>query len=104
MEPTQGRFEVEKFGGQRDFGIWKHKMLCALEIMGLDSVLEEEPKSEDGVDKSEPSNEAKTDPKKAQKDKRVMSLIHMSLSDQIVRKVMKETTTLGIWKALERVY
>lgn len=28
MEPTKGKFEVEKFDGQGDFGIWKHKMLC----------------------------------------------------------------------------
>lgn len=28
----------------------------------------------------------------------------MSLSDQRIRKVMKETTSLGIWKALEREY
>lgn len=42
LEPTKGRFEVEKFDGQGDFGIWKHKMLCTLEILGLDSVLEEE--------------------------------------------------------------
>lgn len=104
MEPTKGRFEVEKFDGQGDFGIWKHKMLCALEILGLDSVLEEVKTVDGGDEKVEPTTDVKPDPLKAQKDKRVRSLIQMSLSDQIIRKVMKETTALGIWKALERDY
>lgn len=102
MEPTKGRFEVENFDGSCDFGIWKHKMLCALEILDLDCVLEEV--TEGDGEKIEPSTKAKVDPKKAMKDKRVRSLIQMSLSDQIIRKVMKETSALGIWKALERDY
>lgn len=102
MEPTKGRFEVEKFDGSGDFGIWKHKMLCALEILDLDCVLEEV--TEGDGEKIEPSTKAKVDPKKAMKDKRVRSLIQMSLSDQIIRKVLKETLALGIWKALERDY
>ena len=85
-------------------------MLCALEILGLDSVLEEEViKPEDPAkvdDDSKPEADAKSevDPKRAAKDKRVRSLIKMSLSDQIIRKVMKEETALGIWKALEKDY
>lgn len=105
MEPTKGKFEVDKFDGHGDFAIWKHKMLCALEILGLDSVLEEEPTaSEEDAEKSESEKDVKPDPTKAAKDKRVRSLIQMSLSDQIIRKVMKETTALGIWRALERDY
>ena len=104
MEPTQGRVKVEKFDGSGDFGIWKHKMLCAPDILGLDSVLEENTESADEGEKVEPSTEAKVDPMKSMKDKRVRSLIQMSLSDQIIRKVMKETSALGIWKALERDY
>lgn len=93
MEPTQGRFKVEKFYGSGDFGIWKHKMLCALEILGLDSVLEGKAESGDASEKiesdAEEKVEEKVDPTKAMKDKRVRSLIQMSLSDQIIRKVMR---------------
>lgn len=40
MEPTKGRFEVEKFDGDGDFALWKHKVLAQFEILGLNSVLE----------------------------------------------------------------
>lgn len=104
MELTQGRVEVEKFDGQGDFGTWKHKMLCALEILGLDSVLEEEEiKAGDSL-KDEDDAKSEVDPKRAVKDKRVRSLIKKSLSDQIIRKVMKEDTALGILRALEKEY
>lgn len=48
----------------------------ALEILGLDSVLEEEPPAleDDNVDKSEPGKEVKPDLTKAAKDKRVRKL------------------------------
>lgn len=105
MKPTHGKFEVEKFDGQGDFSIWKHKMLCALEILGLDSVLEEEViKADDSVKDGNDAKKPEVDPKRAVKDKHVRSLIKMSLSDQITRKVMKEDTALGIWKALEKDY
>ena len=46
----------------------------------------------------------KVDKKKADKDLRVRSLFSTCLSDVILRKIMHETTALGIWKALERDY
>ncbi|CAA7023983.1 unnamed protein product [Microthlaspi erraticum] len=42
MEPTLGRFEMEKFTGKEDFGMWKYKLLGQLEIQGLASVLDED--------------------------------------------------------------
>ncbi|KAL0800260.1 hypothetical protein Bca101_055435 [Brassica carinata] len=42
MEPTKGRFEVEKFDGEGDFALWKHKVFAQLEILRLDSVLQPE--------------------------------------------------------------
>lgn len=95
---------VEEFDGQRNLDIWKHKMLCVLEILGLDSVLEEEVIKMDDPSKEEDGTKSDVDPKRAVKVKRVRSLIKMSLSDQIIRKVMKENSALGIWKALEKDY
>lgn len=34
MEPVVGKFDVEKFDGKGDFGLWKYNMLCQLEILG----------------------------------------------------------------------
>lgn len=39
MDPTPGKFEMEKFDGKGDFGLWKLKMIDQLEIQGLVSVL-----------------------------------------------------------------
>ena len=38
------------------------------------------------------------------KDKKAKNIICMSLGNLVLGKVMKETTVLGVWKALERDY
>ena len=106
MDPTPGRFVMEKFDGKGDFSLWKYKLLGQLEIQGLASVLIEEPsttidtKSEDGTE----VKEAKVDPKTAEKDVRVKNLLSTCLCDTILRKIMHEPTALGMWKALEQDY
>lgn len=104
MEHTQSRLDVEKFDGKGDFGLWKHKVLCQLELMGLESVLEEVETSQSEPDKQDEGQQPGKGPKFVEKDKRVKNLIKMCLSDQILRKVMKEPTAAGIWKALETDY
>lgn len=107
MDPTREKFEIEKFDGKGDFGLWKFKMLAQIEIQGLLSVLKEEPEEEtstsDGGKKIE-DEDVKKDLKRADKDLRVRSLFSISLSDVILRKIMNETTAIGMWKALERDY
>lgn len=106
MDPTPGRFEMEKFDSKGDFGLWKYKLLGQLEIQGLGSVLTEETtstseaKDEDG----EEPRKVKVDPKAAEKDIRVKNLLGTCLSDTILRKIMHEPTALGMWKALEQDY
>lgn len=106
MDPTRGKFEIEKFDGKGDFGLWKFKMLAQLEIQGLLSVLKEEEEDASTSDggKKEDGTETKKDLKRADKDLRVRSLFSISLSDVILRKIMNETSALGMWKALERDY
>lgn len=103
MDPTPGKFEVIKFDGKGDFGLWKFKMLAQLEIQGLLSVLEEEAITSDSTKTVEVAD-VKIDLKKSEKDLRVRSLFSTCLSDVILRKIMHETTALGMWKALERDY
>ncbi|CAA7014632.1 unnamed protein product [Microthlaspi erraticum] len=78
MEPTQGRFEVEKFDGEGDFTLWKHKVLAQLEILGLDSVLQPEaviePKGK-GILEVGVEPVVKLDPKRLEKDWRVRNLL-----------------------------
>lgn len=105
MDPTRGKFEIEKFDGKGDFGLWKFKMLAQLEIQGLLSVLRDDPAESKEASKSEEDEaDIKIDPKKADKDLRVRSLFSTCLSDVILRKIMHETTALGMWKALEKDY
>ena len=98
-----GKFKVEKFDGKGDFGLWKYKMLMQLELLGLDSTIQEVTVTASDTDKAKDEElpEVKIDPLK---DKKAKNLICMSLGNLVLRKVMKETTALGVWKALERDY
>lgn len=102
MEATSGKFEVKKFDGKEDFGLWKYKMLCQLEIVGLGSVLKEKTPYTDA--KGEEQKDAKPDPKEKERELHTKNLISMCLSGLILRKVMHEPTTLDMWYALEVEY
>ena len=104
IEPNLGKFEMEKFDGKGDFGMWKYKMMGQLEIQSLLSVLKEDFTVLTESGKEVEGSEAKVDKKKADKDLRVRILLGTCLSDSILRKIMHETTALGMWKALERNY
>lgn len=106
MEPTRARFEVEKFDGEGDYALWKHKFLAQLEILGLDSVLQTEvldPKGK-AVDDDGSDSKDKQDPKWVEKDRRVRNLLSMSLGDIVLRKVIKSKTAIEMWTALESTY
>ena len=106
MDPTPGRFIMEKFDGKGDFSFWKYKLLGQLEIQGLSSVLREEPEQTTEVKDGDSTElkEDKVDPKAAEKDVRVRNLLSTCLSDTILRKIMHEPTALGMWRALEQDY
>ena len=104
MEPTRGRFEMEKFDGKGDFGMWKYKLLGQLEIQGLASVLEEGATLDKSSEKAEEGTDPVLDTAKVAKDTRVKNLLGTCLSDIILRKVMHEPTAYQMWKALERDY
>ena len=42
MEKIHTKFEMEKFDGSGDFGLWKFKMLMQLELQGLGHILSNE--------------------------------------------------------------
>lgn len=78
MERTHGKFEMDKFDGKGDFGMWKYKMMAQLEIQSLLAVIQD--------------------------DFVVASTFCTCLSDSILRKIMHEQTALGMWKSLEKLY
>lgn len=101
------KFEMEKFDGKGDFGLWKFKMQMQLELQGLGHVLAgvTDPGSSGGDDQEVKSEaEEEKDPKAKEKDTRARNLICSSLSNIVLRKVMREQTAMGVWKALEEDY
>ena len=101
------RFEMEKFDGKGDFGMWKFKMLMQLELHGLRKVLQDESGKVSSLkddDDSKLRAKEDPDPKAKEKDTRAMNLICLSLTNIVLKKVMKEHTAMGVWKALEADY
>ena len=88
------KFEVEKFTGTNDFGLWKMKMKAVLVKEGLAAAL-------DGADKLPTTLTAEE--KKQLLEKAYSSLI-LGLGDKVLREVKKETTASGIWGKLETLY
>lgn len=97
---------MDKFDGEGYFALWKHKVLVQLEILGLDSVLQPEAADLKGkaVDTSDSESKDVLDHKRLEKDRKVRNLLSMSLSDMVLRKVIKSKTALEMWTALESTY
>lgn len=113
MEQNIGKFNMAKFNGKGDFGLWKYKMINQLELLGLDSCLQEEPSTYTS-DPGDPSDtekgiarillefkvendQGKGKQDKLDKDKVARNLNCMSLEDPVLRKVMKEITPIAVW-------
>ena len=101
MMESVTKFKMEKFDGKGDFGMWKFKMLMQLELQGLGKVLQAE--SNEGSSKIDDDDlklkaKKEPDPKAKEKDTRVRNLICSSLTNIVLRKVMKEQTAMGVCK------
>lgn len=112
---TSVRSEVEKFDGEGDYVLWKEKLLAHLELLCLlegledeESVDVEDSTAEKGMSATEASDkpEEKIQKEKTLKEKRekARSTIILSLGDHILRKVIKETTTAGMLKILDKLF
>lgn len=89
---TTSRFEVEKFDGRNDFNLWREKMIAHLGNLGLDDALQGESKIPDSIQN------------KGEVLKKARNTIILSLSDQILRKVVKEKSVCDMWNNLEQLY
>ncbi|GKA98354.1 hypothetical protein Tco_0826291 [Tanacetum coccineum] len=91
MASSITRFDIEKFDGKNDFGLWKIKM-CALMVQhGCDAALKTLPADMEAGEK-------------AALMKKAYSTLILCLGDRVLREVTKETSTVGIWTKLTSLY
>lgn len=88
------KFDLDKFTGKNDFGLWRAKMKALLVQHGLHSAHLGETKMPEGLSNKE----------KGEILDKAHSLIIFSLGDKVLREVSKEETTAGIWTKLEHLY
>ncbi|GJR02951.1 hypothetical protein Tco_0525935 [Tanacetum coccineum] len=91
MASSITRFEIEKFDGKNDFGLWQIKMCALMPQQGCDAALE-----------TLPAN-MKAD-EKAALMKKAYSILILCLGDRVLREVTKETSVAGIWMKLTSLY
>ena len=89
-----GKYEIEKFNRKINFGLWQVKMRailvgkqCVKALLGKSKKLE-----------------SMTEERFDEMDEKALSLIQLSLSDEVLREVLKEETAAGIWLKLESLY
>ncbi|KAL8471904.1 hypothetical protein ACS0TY_029223 [Phlomoides rotata] len=91
------RFDIEKFSGKTDFGLWRIKMKALLVHQGLAEALKDDSSS----DEEESSS---TQAERAKMLEKAHSAIIMCLGDKVLREVSKESTAKGVWDKLESLY
>ena len=86
----EGRFRIEKFDGI-DFSWWKMQIEDLLVHKDLDVALGDKP-------------EKMSDAEWAGLNRKVMSVIRLSLSKNVAFNILKEKTSKGIMEALSNMY
>ena len=88
------RFELEKFNGSNDFTLWKVKMKALLVQQGCAAALEGEAKLPKDM----------TDAVKKDILTKAHSAILLSVTDEVLREIVDQTTTMGLWDKLSEIY
>ena len=88
------KFEIEKFNGENDYGLWKMKMRAILVQQGLEKALLPDVKW--------PAETPET--QKGEIQSKAFSAIILSLSDNVLRSVSNVNTVTELWEKLEEVY
>ena len=91
---TSFKIDMEKFDGKNDFNLWREKMIAHLGNLGLDEALKGESKMPSSLSEKEKSDILK----------KARNTIVLSLSDQILRKVVKEKSAAEMWLKLEQLF
>ncbi|GKB46849.1 zinc finger, CCHC-type containing protein [Tanacetum coccineum] len=91
MASSITRFDIEKFDGKNDFGLWKIKMRALMVQHGCDAVLETLPADMEAGEKSALM-------------KKAYNTLILCLGDRVLWEVNKETFVEGIWTKLTSLY
>ena len=91
---SAAKFEIEKFNGANDFGLWRIKMKALLVHNGISEAIDEEALEELADDKKR-LKEIET---------KAHSAILLSLGDEVLREVSDEDKALGLWNKLSSIY
>ncbi|GJY86231.1 retrovirus-related pol polyprotein from transposon TNT 1-94 [Tanacetum coccineum] len=91
MDSSITRFDIEKFDGKNDFGLWQIKMRTLMVQHGCDAALETLPADMKAGEK-------------AALMKKAYSTLILCLGDRVLREVTKETSVVGIWTKLTSLY
>ncbi|KAK8951459.1 hypothetical protein KSP39_PZI004612 [Platanthera zijinensis] len=87
------KFEISKYDGKIDFGLWQKRIKAVLVQQGLHKTLLGKEKS--GVKKDEEWEEL---------DLKAINTIKLSLADVVMYNVVDADTTVDLWKKLEELY
>ncbi|GKA51264.1 retrovirus-related pol polyprotein from transposon TNT 1-94 [Tanacetum coccineum] len=90
------KFDVEKFDGSNDFGLWRVKMWCLLIQHGWEAALDQFPGT---MTDAEKTMALKTDVYK-----KAHSALLLCLDNKVLREVNKEDSAAGVWLKLETLY
>ncbi|GJW98518.1 retrovirus-related pol polyprotein from transposon TNT 1-94, partial [Tanacetum coccineum] len=85
----RAKFDVEKFDGSNDFGLWRVKMRCLLIQHGWEAALDPFPET---MTDAEKTAALKTDVYK-----KAHSALLLCLDNKVLREVNKEDSAAGVW-------
>ncbi|KAL1535775.1 Retrovirus-related Pol polyprotein from transposon TNT 1-94 [Salvia divinorum] len=94
---STAKFEVEKFSGRNDFGLWRLKMKAILMQQGLWDILNAGNASDEELDVIEEA-------RRRDMQYKAYSTLILNLTDRVLREVSKEETAAGVWAKLESLY
>ncbi|KAF3644555.1 hypothetical protein FXO37_21377 [Capsicum annuum] len=105
------KFEIEKFDGRINFGLWQVQVKDVLIQSGLYKVLKERPTSGKGDVDSEKSESSKdsekfriSDEEWEELDMKAASPIRLFLAKNVLANVIGLSTTKELWEKLEELY
>ena len=103
MAPIASRYDMDKFDGSNDFGLWRIKMEAFLCSQGLEGALEPEAIGT-STENETPALIAAHKETQVEIKKKAYSLLILSLGDKVLREVSKLKSAVEIWKRLEDLY
>jgi len=88
------KWDIEKFTGSNDFGLWKVKMRAILIQQKCVEALKGEAQMHTHL----------TPAKKIEKNDKAVSVIILCFGDKVLREVARETNAASMWNKIDSLY